>query len=45
MHWTPYTILIVIGLILAVASLVKPVWQLLAVSVILMAAALLIGKT
>ena len=38
-----FLILTVIALLLAVASLVKPGWPLLAVSVILLAVAILIG--
>lgn len=42
---TPFTILVVIALLLSILSLVKPGWPLLAVAVVLIAVALLIGKT
>lgn len=44
MSLTPFTILIGIALILAVAGIVRPAWPLIPISVILICAALLIGK-
>jgi hypothetical protein len=41
---TPFTILVVIALLLAVGSLIRPGWPLLAVAVVLMAVAMLVGK-
>jgi len=38
-----FTILVVIALLLAVGSMVKPAWPLLAVSVLLISVALLVG--
>jgi hypothetical protein len=38
-----YNILVVIGLLLAIGSLIKPGWPLLAVAVVLLAVALLVG--
>jgi hypothetical protein len=40
---TPFNILVVIALIMAILALIKPEWPLLAVAVILMAVALLVG--
>lgn len=45
MNLTPYTILVLIALILAVLGIVKPQWPFVAVAVLLMGVALLITKT
>ena len=45
MNLTPFNILVVIALILAVAGLVRPQWPFVAVSALLVCVALLIGKT
>lgn len=44
MSLTPFNILVIIALILAVVGIIKPAWPLVPVSVILICAALLIGK-
>ena len=45
MNLTPFVILILIGLLLAIASLIKPTWPLVGIAVVLVCVALLIGKT
>jgi hypothetical protein len=45
MNLTPFSILVVIALLLSVLSMIKPTWPLLSVSVLLVCVALLIGKT
>lgn len=43
MQLTPYTILVIIALVLAVVSIVVPRWPLLPVAVVMMAVAMLIA--
>ena len=43
MSLTPFNILVIIALLLSVAGIVKPQWPLVAVSVLLVCVALLVG--
>ena len=44
MNLTPFNILVIVSLILAIVALIKPQWPLCDVAVLLICVALLIGK-
>jgi hypothetical protein len=41
---TPFNILVVLSIVLSVAGIIKPQWPLVAVAVLLLAIAVLVGK-
>ena len=45
MHLNPFNILVIVAMILSVLGIIKPQWPLVAVAVLLLSVALLIGRT